>query len=141
MHRNSTLTKQGGISFAEALVAMVILAVCLAPALDALSASTRGPAAATSESELACAKSHLETVMAEPYSSLLRAAMAAGSVTKTTSYSVGVDPVCPAREVFIGRYNPDNTANAFPSADTGLLYLKVSVPNGTASFSTLVTRQ
>lgn len=133
---------QRGISYAETMIAVMILGVCLVPALNALNSGAIGAATVTApESESLCVKSHLEKVMAEPYSYLVRAANTAGSLDKPTSYSVIADSLCPALQTFIAHYDPDNTLNRFPSADTGLLFMRVATNDGSASFTTLVTRQ
>jgi hypothetical protein len=147
MHSEKRTLRECGGGYVEVLVALVIFAVCLGPALNALSASVvAAPAVAASGVDLLCVKSHMEKIMAEPYSSLLSAATAAGTVNAATSYSAAADspaapaPVCPARQTYIARYNPESSTNVFPSSDTGLLLVRVAVPDNTTSFTSLVAR-
>jgi Tfp pilus assembly protein PilV len=124
-HRCRSRRQFQGISYIEVLVALVLLAVCLVPAMDAMRNASATPAVTRQGTQaLACVKSRMESVAAEPYQNLLNAA---GEVTSLSAYSLPKDSSCPARAVMIARYNPDS----FPyymAADTGLLYISVSIP-------------
>ncbi|HUW38536.1 MAG TPA: hypothetical protein VMV91_14525 [Rhodocyclaceae bacterium] len=106
---------------------MLLLGVCVVPAVDAVKNAIAAPQIAEDAARaLLCVNSHMEKILAEPYQNLLNAAgdIAAAS----TSYSLAADSDCPARNVYIARYNPD-AAPSFVATDTGLLYLTVSSPD------------
>ncbi len=118
-----------GFSYVGVLVAIVLLAVCAAPAADAV----RNASAATAVSgvqlrALLCLKSRMETVAAEPYQKLLNAA--AGTATAAQPYSLPEDSLCPERKVYIARVSVDvEGAATYPATDTGLLQLVVALPD------------
>ena len=78
--------RQAGISYVEALLAVVILAIGLVPALDSLQTASTGSAV---HEELLVEQQRLvtrmEEVAAEPFISLDEAAEAAGSETVASS--------------------------------------------------------
>lgn len=120
---------------------MGLLAICLAPAMDAVRNATIAPRITLQGAQtLACLKARVETVSAEPYQQLLAAA---GALTAPSLYSQAPDTNCPARDVMIARYDPDTYPN-FMATDTGLLYIVVSIraANGMApmSMTTMVAR-
>lgn len=136
---------QAGFSYVGVLVAVVVLAVCAAPAADAV----RNASAATAVSgvqlrALLCLKSRMETVLAEPYQVLQAAA--AGVATAAQPYSLIESADCPERKVFIARVSVDTEGVAtYPSADTGLLQVVVAVPDpaggrAAMSLATMVIR-
>ncbi len=137
--------RHAGFSYIEALVAVVLLAIVAVPAADAvktgLDASRIGAAKAQ---ELRCMKNAMETALAEPYQNLWNAAL--GS-TVPSSYSQALDAACPARNVFISKYrHPVNGTPQFdPKGDEKdleavLLYVTVSSPQNSYTFTTLVAR-
>lgn len=141
MNNNKVTTRQDGVSYVEVLVALLIFGVCLGPALNALSASViAAPAVSDSSRALFCVKSQMEKVMAEPYSQLLKAAEAAGTLTTATTYSMAADSACPERRVYIARYDPTNASNAFVSTDTGLLFVKTTGADSATVLTSLIAR-
>ncbi|MFC5552042.1 prepilin-type N-terminal cleavage/methylation domain-containing protein [Massilia aerilata] len=138
--------RRRGFSFVEVLVAVAVLALCAVPLAEAvrngIAASTIGAAKAR---ELRCMKSMMETVLAEPYPNLANAAL--GKDTPS-SYSRPADAACLARRVYIAKseweYGKslvflDNSAASW-RLESALLYVNVSSPDGTYSFTTLVSR-
>jgi Tfp pilus assembly protein PilV len=116
-------SRASGFSYVEVMLALVLLAVCLVPAMNAVRDATIAPKIALQGAQaLACLRMRMETVAAEPYQLLLNAA---GAPAAPSVYSLAADLNCPARDVMISRYDPD-TSPYFMSADTGLLYLAVS---------------
>lgn len=131
-------TRARGFSYIEVTVALLLLAICLVPAMEAVRNATRAPLVAQQTGQaLACLKTRMEAVAGEPYQLLLNAA---GTQTAPSSYSLAADiDGCPVRDVFIARYDPDASPN-FTSADTGLLYIAVSTRGASgASPMTLTT--
>lgn len=117
------LAREKGFSYIEVMLALILLTICLAPAMDAVRNATNAPRVALQGAQaLTCLKARMESVVGEPYQSML---YAAGERTTPSAYSLAADASCPARDVMIARYDPD----AFPyfmSTDTGLLYIVVS---------------
>jgi hypothetical protein len=134
--------RKAGISYAEVLVALLVLALALVPALDALSvgvASSSQPA--TSAIDHYWTLGRLEEVLAEPIALLDAAASAAGGPTTPTSYSDAIG--APNRLlVFVARYDGDDAdgdGDPFTGGDAGLLHVRVALASGAAELSALVT--
>ncbi|MDH3420875.1 MAG: hypothetical protein OEM78_15510, partial [Gammaproteobacteria bacterium] len=130
--RASSRAGQLGLSYAETLLAVVVLAVALVPALETLDTAFTG--ARVSETVIGWQQAlatRMEDVRAQPYGDLDAAATAAGSETTPSSYSDpsgGPDRVL----VFLARYDGDNADadnNPFTGADPGLLWVRVAVEN------------
>jgi type II secretory pathway pseudopilin PulG len=134
------MTRAEGFSYIEVLLAMILLAVCLVPAMDAVRNASAAPQVSLNgAAALACLKARMEEVAAEPYQNLLESYLSA-----RPSYSLAKDVPCPfQRDVFISPYDPDGSP-PFRSADTGLLYVSVSTPASdwasAMSLTTLVAR-
>ncbi len=131
-----------GLSYAEALLAVAVLAVALVPALDALQTAFAGAAV---HEELRDGQQQvangIEMVVAESFSNLDQAAQAAGSETVPSSYS---DPVGPDRMlVFLSRYDGDNADSdddPFTGTDAGLIWVRVVRENTPHELTTLVAQ-
>jgi len=137
-----------GFSYIEVLLAIALIAVCLAPALDALRVAVSG--AAIHEASLVdryALQAKMEEVLAEPFAALTDAATAAGSPTAPTSYSdtaplTTTDGRQITREVYIWPYDGDNTDSdndPFTGTDPGLLYVKVQINGALFALETLTT--
>lgn len=135
--------RQAGLSYVEVLVATVLVAVSIAPALTAL--NTGLSASATHESHVADhyhLTAKIEEVLAQPFGDLDAAASAAGDPSVPTSYS---DPAGADRRrlVFLSRYDGDNADgddDPFTGADEGLLWLRVEIEETAHAFETLTGR-
>lgn len=134
--------RQLGLSYAEALVAVVVMATALVPALDSLQTVFAGVAVHEQlrdrQQQVA---NRMEMLMAEPFSSLDQAALAAGSETVASSYSdpVGSDRVL----VFLSRYDGDNVDgddDPFSGTDADLIWARVAVEDTPHELMTLVAR-
>lgn len=144
MHKtpNARSPLQTGFSYVEALIAVVLVAVCLAPAVQALQSGTI--AASTTRlvaDDTAHLKSKMEQVLAQPFADLDSAAQTAGSFSVATSYS---DPVGARRRVvYLSRYDVDNADadnDRFTGTEAGLLWVKVVLEGSTASLATLTAQ-
>jgi hypothetical protein len=118
-----------GLAYVEVVLAMLLVTLCLVPASNALRAAICAPAvAALSMTSLQCVRSSMELLLAEPYTNLL--AGAAGVAVPSAAYSQAADSNCPARNVYIARYNGDTPAT-YSSSDTNLLYVSVRLADPT----------
>ncbi len=133
-----TVLKQAGFSYVEVLIATVLIAVSLAPALDALQAGLKG-----SEVQAEYIEDHfyltgkMETVLAEPFNNLFTAATLEGAAVTASSYSDTVTTPqgrTITRQVFLRPYDGDNADtddDPFTGTDPGLLWVQVAI-DGTA---------
>lgn len=134
--------RQAGLSYAEALVAVAVLAIALVPALDSLQTVFAGADVHEKlRSRHEQIANRVEMLVADPFSSLDQAAQAAGSETVASSYS---DPVGPDRVlVFLSRYDGDNADgddDPFSGTDEGLIWIRVAVEDTPHELVTLVTQ-
>ena len=121
-------------------MAIVLLAVLLVPAINALTTGTQG---AEVHRELANSHfrltSRLEELLAEPFSDLEAAAAAAGSPQNATTYSetAGV----PGRlVVYLSTCDGDNAdgdGDLFTGTDDGILWIRVAVENTVHDLQTI----
>lgn len=133
---------QRGFSYVEILLSVVLLAVLLVPALEALQSAVAGNQnAALAGRELAL-QDKMERVLARPFAELYAQTYAAGGNTPTSvSVSLSDSAGAPARRnVVLYRY--DAAAAAPSAADTGLLAVTVYYESEGAdrALSTLVGR-
>lgn len=132
-----------GLTLFEAVLALLLLAVCLVPASEALrDAVAHSPAADAAARDLDCVSSRMETVLAEPYQRLLASA---GNATTPSSHSTAADGECPAVAVYIARYGEDKSGTIGPGGDgEHLLYVGAELADANAGnrfpLATLVTR-
>ena len=135
--------RQAGLTLVEVLVAVVLLALLLVPAIDALQTSAIG---ADVHRDLASdhyrLTSRMEELLAEPFASLEDAALAAGSPTVETSYSetFGI----PGRlVVYLSPCDGDNADkdnDVFTGTDEGILWIRVEAENTVHSLQTIRAR-
>ncbi|MDJ0833727.1 MAG: type II secretion system protein [Gammaproteobacteria bacterium] len=133
--------RQQGISYLEVLIATVIIAVSLVPALDALKPGIDGAALHQDQAQITFVlQGKLELVLAEPFSQLREAAKLAGSATAETSYSDAAASV--PHGVFIWPYDIDNADgdnNVFTGGEDDLLWIRVANSNDSHSLETLIS--
>lgn len=140
MNRNS---KQAGLTLVEVLVAVVLLAILLVPAIQALQTGVVGADVhgdvASSHFRLT---SRLEEVLAEPFVDLANAALAAGAATTESSYSDAAGP--PGRVlVFLSLYDGDNADadnNPFTGTDDDLIWARVDIEDSVYTMQTVIAR-
>lgn len=132
-----------GLTLFEALLALLLLAVCLVPASEALrDAVAQAPQAGNAARDLDCVSSRMEVVLAEPYQRLLASA---GDAAAPSAYSTAGAEDCPAIAVYIARYGNDKTGKIGSGADGDhLLYVAAELADAGAGnrfpLATLVTR-
>ncbi len=137
------MLRQTGLSYVEVLVATVLVAISIAPALTALNGGLT--ASGVHESHIADhyhLMAKVEDVLAEPVADLSTAASAAGNPSTPTSYSdsAGADR---RRLVFLSRYDGDNADgddDPFTGVDDDLLWLRVEIEGTAHAFETLTSR-
>ncbi|MDI1298378.1 hypothetical protein [Methylotenera sp.] len=116
--------QQTGFSYVEVLLSIVLIAVLLVPAMQALNNAISGSASNIAARQLNL-RNKMEEVLSKPYSTLYAVTSATGGNTSTsisTSLS-DASGVSNRRAVTIYRY--DNTSNALSATDTGVLFVSV----------------
>ena len=135
--------RQRGFGYIEALVAVVLLAVALIPALEALGNATRGAPSADQDDDLWMAVStKLNLVSGSRFDDLDAAATAAGSQTTASSYSDAAGTT-PRVMVYLSRYDGDNADgdnNPFTGTDADLIWIRAAILDPPVELVTLVTR-
>jgi hypothetical protein len=113
-----------GLAYIEAVLATVMVAVLLAPALQALSSGLMGQQVANDQSTQALSlQSKLDEVLAKPYSVLFAQTQASGGNTPTSiSLALSDPPGSSRRLVTIYRTNGSGAT----ATDTGLLRIRVA---------------
>lgn len=138
--------KSAGFSYVEVLIATLLIAVTLVPAMDALLPASTGSSIHESRGEDHYRlNGRLQEVLAEPFASLDAAALVAGSPTTASSYSdvyTYADGRQITRNIFISRYDGDNADadnNPFTGGDEGLLWLRAVIAGSALSIETLTS--
>ena len=139
--------RQRGLSYVEVLIAVVIVAVCLVPALDALRDGIRAAEVQGSQTvSQQRLKTRFEEVLANRFSTLDAAAMAAGNspgatlaVCSGTTVVVCSDPPGTDR-LLVTLYRYDSSAATATVNDTGLLWVNVAIAGSNLSLDTLRSR-
>ena len=136
------MTAQRGFSYVEILLSVVLLAVLLVPALEALQSAIAGNANAALVSRHLALQDKMERVLSRPFADLYRETYSAGGNT-TTSVSASLSDAVGTperRNVVLYRY--DASAKALSAADTGLVFIAVYYENEPAdrALTTLVGR-
>lgn len=133
--------KASGMTLLEALLALVLLSVCLIPAANALRGAIAVPAgSALAAQQLDCVSALMETVIAEPFGDLLAAA---GEPDAASRYSTVAGAQCPAMTVTITRYGNDRTRKVGPGGTSNHLLrvtTSLAAPDGRFPLTTLVAR-
>ncbi len=137
----------GGFSYVEILVATVLIALSLEPALEALSNGIQGSAIQTQRTEEAyLLQGKLEEVLADSFTDLESAAAAAGGPGSVSSYSDVVtlaDGRQLIRNVYVAGYDGDNADtdnDPFTGADPDLLWVRVAIPDTILELEALTMR-
>jgi len=129
---------QRGLSYVEVLIAVAIVAVCLAPALDALrdamSAAGAQRSHAVNQQRL---KARVEEVLANQFSTLDAAAMSAGN-SPASSVAAYSDAAGTTDRLLTTLYRYDGSAAT--GSDSGLLWIKVAIEGSNLSLDTLKSR-
>ncbi len=132
------LACRDGFSYVEILVAMVLIAVCLVPALDALQPALFG----MREQEVytidrLALSSKMEEVLSEPFASLDAAAVSSGSYSVPTGYSQG-ETTTDGRSITLQVYLAQHDGDGDGTPDPDLLKVKVEIDGTSQRLETLV---
>ena len=129
---------QRGLSYVEVLIAVVIVAVCLAPATDALRDGVRAAGIqldyTRNQQRL---KTRFEEVLANNFSTLDAAAMLAGNSPSAT-VAAYTDAAGTTDRLLVTLYRYDGSAAT--ASDTGLLWVKAAIEGSTLQLDTLKSR-
>lgn len=132
-----------GFSYVEVLVASLLLAVALVPALEALRTAGQSiPHLESGASENFHLLAKLEEVLSKPYHELDQQALAAGGISTPTVYSdaSGADR---RRIVYLSRYDGDNAdtdGDGLTGGDPGLVIVRVELEGTAQRLESLVSR-
>lgn len=132
-----------GFSYTEVLVAIVLIAITLVPAMEALMPGINGEAIHASKTNLHYQiNSKLEELLAEAFSALDSEAQLIND--PTVASSVYSDPIAQTnrRLVFLSRYDGDNINPAdndpFTGKDNGLIWIRVEIEGTGLAMESLV---
>lgn len=134
-----------GFSFVEVMVAVLLLAICAVPMMEALTNGLKVSNAGVDKArELRCMKNTMEAVLAEPYQTLWLAA----SQDNAASYVLPDDASCAGinRQLAISLCEQSGSSTVFLTSGTAanrreaaMLYIALSSDKG-YSFTTMVAR-
>lgn len=135
--------RQAGFSYMELLVATLLIAIMLVPALDAMQSGIQGSAIHTQLAQNQYRMiSKLEQTLALPFAELLTQAdlVADPKILIPAPYS---DPAGTAsrRLVFLARYDGDDAdgdKDPFTGTDAGLLWVRVTIENSPRALETVI---
>ncbi|MCP4208939.1 MAG: type II secretion system protein [Shimia sp.] len=143
-HRSNP-ARQRGFSYTETLIATVLIALALVPALEALQPGIQGSGIHQNQTENHyLLTTRLEEVLAQPFTDLEDAAQSAGGPNTPTDYSDSVNTTggrTVNRQVYLSRYDGDN-ADAddapFTGTDDGLLWVRVAIDDSEQAIETVI---
>lgn len=137
------MNNQSGFSYMELLVATLLIAIMLVPALDAMQSGIQGSAIHT---QLARNQyrmiSKMEQTLALPFSELLQQAdlVADSKIFIPPPYSDAAGTES-RRLVFLARYDGDDAdgdKDPFTGTDTGLLWVRVMIEDSPRALETVI---
>lgn len=124
----------------EVVLSVVLLAVLLVPALQALQTGISGGATPTIAASAPTLRAKMEQVLAVPFGDLYAQTYLVGGNTNAINATFSDAAGANRRVVVLYRY--DATAKALSASDTGLLYISVYYESegSTAALNTLLGR-
>jgi hypothetical protein len=114
--------RQHGFSYAEVLLSVLLLAILLVPAVQALNTAVAGSNNKLAARQFAL-RSKLEEVASNPYGELYAVTSLSGGNTVTSVSTTLSDGAGAADRRVVVLYRYDAVTNALSSSDTGLLYV------------------
>ena len=137
------MNRQSGFSYMELLVATLLIAIMLVPALDAMQSGIQGSAIHTRLAQNQYRMiSKMEETLALPFTELLEQAdlVADPTVLIPEPYSDAAGTES-RRLVYLARYDGDNTDaddDPFTGTDTGLLWVRVMIEDSPRALETVI---
>jgi hypothetical protein len=133
--------RQHGFGYAEVLLSVILLAVLLVPAMQALESGIRNAVTPAIAARPPLLRAKIEEVLSVPFSDLYAATYAAGGNTAGVSATYS-DPAGATDRRVVVLYRYDASTKALSGSDTGLLYVSAYyTADGSASaLSTLAGR-
>jgi type II secretory pathway pseudopilin PulG len=137
------MNRQSGFSYMELLVATLLIAIMLVPALDAMQSGIQGSGIHTQLAQNQYRMiSKMEQTLALPFSELLQQAdlVADPKVLIPAPFSDAAGTAS-RRLVFLSRYDGDNAdgdKDPFTGTDTGLLWVRVTIENSPRALETVI---
>jgi Tfp pilus assembly protein PilV len=133
---------QRGFSYVEVLLSVVLLAVLLVPALEALQTAVAGNQNAALVVRDLALQDKMERVLSRPFADLYTQTYAPGGNTTTSVSDALSDPVGTPKRRNVVLYRYDASAKAPSAADTGVVLVAVYFENEPAdsALTTLVGR-
>lgn len=129
-----------GYAYVEILLAVSLLAICLAPMLESLAAGLgQQRLQAEYETAIYSAQSRMQTLRTDSFASLRTEALNVGDPTVPTTYSDAAT-VSPQLLVYLSLYDHDNADgdnDPFTGGDTGLLWMRVATARGDIDYQIL----
>lgn len=130
-----------GVHYVEAAVALLILAVTIVPAMDAVRGGVQVASSDGTAASWHAARDKIEEVLSRPFAELDAAATAAGGPGNPSSYSEA-SGTAGRRIVYLARYDGDNADgdnDPFTGGDAGLLWIRVAIEGSPVALTTLTT--
>jgi len=136
-------SRQPGFSYVEVMVATLLIAIMLVPALQAMQSGIQGSAIHVSlVDEHFRLADKMEQTLARSFDDLLAQADAVADPTVLIPSPYSDNAATPARRlVYLARYDGDNADSdddPFAGTDDGLLWLRVAIENSPRALETLV---
>ncbi|MDJ0739695.1 MAG: prepilin-type N-terminal cleavage/methylation domain-containing protein [Gammaproteobacteria bacterium] len=139
----TAVLQAAGFTYTEVLVAMVLIAVLLVPALDALRGGVQGgDIHAAQASQHYRVLGRMEDVLAQPFADLAAAADAAGSPTTIVAAYSDVAGTAERRVVYLARFDGDDAdgdSDGFTGVDDDLIWIRVAIADTPTGLETLAT--
>lgn len=115
---------QGGFSYAEVLLSIILLAILLVPAMQSLNSAISGGSSGVATKQLNL-RNKMEEVLSKPYKLLYAETSVFGGNTTTSISSNYSDAAGATNRRVVVLYRYDTNTNAISSIDTGVLYVSV----------------
>jgi type II secretory pathway pseudopilin PulG len=133
--------KQGGFSYVEVLLSIILLAILLVPAMQALNSAIAGGSSDVAARQLNL-RNKMEEVLSKPYKLLYDETSKTGGNTITSISTSLSDAAGSANRRAVAIYRYDTTSNALSASDTGVLFVSVyyEAEGSTNALNTLVGR-
>jgi type II secretory pathway component PulJ len=121
----ATRRGQRGFSYVEILLSVVLLAVLLVPALEALQSGISGNQSAALVTRPLALQDKMERVLAKPFAELYAQTYATGGNTTSSVSESLSDPAGTSGRRNVVLYRYDAAARGRSDADTGLVHVSV----------------